>query len=96
MIATVEENFGASWPLAQIAVIYPLNPQFAFACMHSENTSLPLYARDFLISTATATTTVFIPTVKQGTVAFRSSVCVCARLLRAGLPAEEIQRWNSA
>src|ERR1700688_2098037 len=61
--------------------------------MHRRNASLPCDSCDFLISTATTTTTVFIHTLKQGRVALRSHSSVCAFRRRKsidGIQREEV------
>src|ERR1035438_10328065 len=62
--------------------------------MHRATGSLSPFARLFRISTATATTTVFIHTLKQGRVALRSSSLVLAsgrRKSRNGIQRKEIR-----
>src|SRR4029077_4495554 len=80
-------------PPSRFATIYPLNPQISFFKMHRANAALPLDARVILISTATATTAVFILLIKQGTVALHSSSRVCAfqrRKSSDGIQCEEV------
>jgi len=85
--------FLAAWRVRRFELRFPLIAQFGRAPMHRANASRLGSLCVFLISTATATTTVFIPTLKQGTVALRRSSLVLAfhrRKSGNGIQREEV------
>jgi hypothetical protein len=93
LLEMAEEIYGAGARFGAIRRESSTQSSGSFKSVRRRNASLLRVSRDFLISTATATTTVFILPIKQGRVALRTSSRVCAFQRRKsgdGIQCEEI------